>query len=369
MPHHLSDTLAKVELRDLVKDYGKVRAVDHMSLSIKDGGFLVLLGPSGCGKTTTLRMIAGLEEANEGDIFIGDARVNDLEPKDRNVAMVFQNYALYPHMTVYKNMAFPLENFGHGPREIHRRIGRAAKLLEIQPLLQRKPTALSGGQMQRVALGRAIVREPQVFLMDEPLSNLDAKLRVHMRAELKKLQKDLGVTTIYVTHDQVEAMTMGDDIAIMNEGVLQQVANPKTIYSHPINQFVAAFVGTPPINLIEGTYASGGIFDAGEFTYPLSPELEKAAQEGSTEAIVLAIRPQDVRVSSTSQEGNGGIQAKVYTTEPLGDLMILDFAVGDAIIKAVVNPDFEAEVDDSLALRFPPEKIYLFDGKTGATLT
>ena len=355
-------------MRDLVKHYGDVLAVDHMSLTIEDGSFLVLLGPSGCGKTTTLRMIAGLERANEGEILIGDRVVNDLQPKDRNVAMVFQNYALYPHMTVYKNLAFPLQNFGHGPVEIHRRIGRAAKLLQIQPLLQRKPTELSGGQMQRVALGRAIVREPQVFLMDEPLSNLDAKLRVHMRAELKKLQKDLGVTTIYVTHDQVEAMTMGDQIAIMNEGVLQQVADPKTIYSHPINQFVAAFVGTPPINLIEGTYAEG-VFNAAEFTYPLSPELAKAAQRGSTEAIVLAIRPQDIRVGPASQEGDGTIQAQVYTTEPLGDMMILDFAIGDSLVKAVVSPDFDATVDDRLTLEFLRDKVYLFDGKTGQTLT
>ena len=369
MEHLSSDRLAKVELRDLVKHYGDVLAVDHMSLTIEDGSFLVLLGPSGCGKTTTLRMIAGLERANEGEILIGDKVVNDLQPKDRNVAMVFQNYALYPHMTVYKNLAFPLQNFGHGPVEVHRRIGRAAKLLQIQPLLQRKPTELSGGQMQRVALGRAIVREPQVFLMDEPLSNLDAKLRVHMRAELKKLQRDLGVTTIYVTHDQVEAMTMGDQIAIMHEGVLQQVADPKTIYSHPINQFVAAFVGTPPINLIEGTYAGGGLFDAGEFTYPLPPELAKAAQGGSTEAIVLAIRPQDVRVGPASQEGDGTIQAQVYTTEPLGDMLILDFAIGDSLVKAVVSPDFDAKVDDRLELEFLPDKIYLFDGKTGQTLT
>ncbi|MFQ6012138.1 MAG: ABC transporter ATP-binding protein [Thermoplasmata archaeon] len=361
--------MAKVELRRLVKRYGDVLAVDRLSLEVRDGGFLVLLGPSGCGKTTTLRMIAGLERVNEGEIFIGGTLVNDLEPKDRNVAMVFQNYALYPHMTVYKNMAFPLENFGFGAVEIHRSIGRAAKLLEIQPLLQRKPTELSGGQMQRVALGRAIVREPQVFLMDEPLSNLDAKLRVHMRAELKKLQKDLGVTTIYVTHDQVEAMTMADEIAILNEGVLQQVAEPNTIYSQPANQFVAAFVGTPPINLIEGTYTSGGVLDAGEFTYPLPAELDQAAQRSSDAEVVMAIRPQDVRVSQSSTGGDQSIAVKVYTTEPLGDMTILDLAVGDTLVKAVVSPDFKAEIDDRLALEFPPDKVYLFDGKTGDALT
>ncbi len=361
--------MAQVVLRNITKRFGDVVAVDNISLEIRDKEFVVLLGPSGCGKTTSLRLIAGLEEVDEGEILIGDDVVNDLEPKDRNVAMVFQNYALYPHMTVYKNMAFPLQNFGHGPTEIHRRIGRAAKLLKIQPLLQRKPTELSGGQMQRVALGRAIVREPQVFLMDEPLSNLDAKLRVHMRAELKKLQKDLGVTTIYVTHDQVEAMTMGDRIAILRGGVLQQVDAPNSIYSHPVNQFVAGFVGTPPINFIEGSLTGDGVLDAGEFALPLSNDLARAARTASSEKLVLAIRPQDIVVHTKGSSKEGLIPAEIYTTEPLGDIMILDLKIGEALLKASVAPDFPTEAAGGISLELPMAKMYLFDGKTGATLT
>ena len=361
--------MAQVVLRNITKRFGDVVAVDDLSLEIRDKEFVVFLGPSGCGKTTSLRLIAGLEEVDEGEILIGDEVVNDLEPKDRNVAMVFQNYALYPHMTVYKNMAFPLENFGHGPVEIHRRIGRAAKLLEIKPLLQRKPTELSGGQMQRVALGRAIVREPQVFLMDEPLSNLDAKLRVHMRAELKKLQKDLGVTTIYVTHDQVEAMTMGDRIVILRGGVLQQLDTPNTIYSHPVNRFVAGFVGTPPINFIEGSLTGGDVLDAGEFALPLSDDLARVARTASSDKVVLAIRPQDIVVHTQGSAKEGLIPAELYTTEPLGDIMILDLRVGEALFKASVASDFPTEASGEMTLELPMEKIYLFDGKTGATLT
>ncbi|MDX1534595.1 MAG: ABC transporter ATP-binding protein, partial [Thermoplasmata archaeon] len=288
--------MAQVLIRDMTKRFGDVVAVDQLNLDIKDNEFVVFLGPSGCGKTTSLRCIAGLETPEEGEILIGDRVVNDLEPKDRDVAMVFQNYALYPHMTVAQNMAFPLQNFGVPVSEINKRILEASHLLEIKPLLDRKPTALSGGQQQRVALGRAIVRHPKVFLMDEPLSNLDAKLRVHMRAELKRLQKDLGVTTIYVTHDQVEAMTMGDRIAIMEDGVLQQFDAPNSIYDHPVNQFVAGFVGTPPINFIEMSYTSDASLDAGEFRFPISENLARAARSATSDEVVLAVRPQDVIV-------------------------------------------------------------------------
>src|SRR5256714_6701226 len=261
--------LARVEIKGLRKEFEGTVAIEGLNLSIKDKEFVVLLGPSGCGKTTTLRCVAGLEDADAGEIYIGDQLVNELDPKDRNVAMVFQSYALYPHMTVYGNMAFPLENARVAEREINERVNRTARLLQIEALLSRKPAQLSGGQRQRVALGRAIVREPSVFLMDEPLSNLDAQLRVHMRAELKRLQKDLGVTTIYVTHDQVEAMTMGTRIAVMSDGLLQQVGTPRRVYVHPSNHFVAGFVGSPPINSIECTLTKEGVLDAGEFQIPV----------------------------------------------------------------------------------------------------
>src|SRR6267378_1080814 len=250
--------LARVEIRGLHKEFEGTVAVEDLNLEVKDKEFVVLLGPSGCGKTTTLRCVAGLEEADGGEIYIGDRLVNDLDPKDRNVAMVFQSYALYPHMTVYQNMAFPLENAKVAEREIIASVNRVAKLLQIETLLGRKPSQLSGGQRQRVAVGRAIVREPQVFLMDEPLSNLDAKLRVHMRAELKRLQKDIGVTTIYVTHDQVEAMTMADRIAIMNKGLLQQFEEPQRLYEAPANLFVASFIGSPAMNVLEGSLERRG---------------------------------------------------------------------------------------------------------------
>lgn len=361
--------MARVLIKGITKTFGDVVAVDELSLDIKDREFVVFLGPSGCGKTTSLRCIAGLEEVDSGEIYIGDTLVNDLEPKERNVAMVFQNYALYPHMTVYKNLAFPLENLRYSQTEIYKRIREVAKLLQIEPLMSRKPTELSGGQQQRVALGRAIVREPQAFLMDEPLSNLDAKLRVHMRAELKKLQKDLGITTIYVTHDQVEAMTMGDNIAIMNAGVLQQVDIPSNIYSHPTNKFVAGFVGTPPFNFFDSTLNPDGKLEAEEFTYTLSEELAKAARGATTDQIVLGIRPQDIKIDVRAGSGEDSIQGQVHTTEPLGDMMILNLEVGDSIVKVVVSPDFEAEPGNHLWLRFPGEKVFLFDRATEAALT
>src|SRR2546423_12971435 len=270
--------LARVEIKGLRKEFEGTVAVEGLNLSIKDKEFVVLLGPSGCGKTTTLRCVAGLEDADAGEIYIGDQLVNELDPKDRNVAMVFQSYALYPHMTVYGNMAFPLENARVAEREINERVNRTARLLQIEALLSRKPAQLSGGQRQRVALGRAIVREPSVFLMDEPLSNLDAQLRVHMRAELKRLQKDLGVTTIYVTHDQVEAMTMGDRIAILNHGELQQYDTPRRVYVHPSNHFVAGFVGSPPINSIECTLTKEGILDAGDFQLAVPDHLQSGIE-------------------------------------------------------------------------------------------
>ena len=360
--------LARVTLENVTKRFGNVVAIDKLSLEAKDKDFLVLLGPSGCGKTTALRCIAGLETPEEGDIYIGDRLVNELDPKERDVAMVFQSYALYPHMTVFNNLAFPLENMKIPKDEINRKVRLVAKLLEIGPLLDRKPKQLSGGQQQRVALGRSIVREPKVFLMDEPLSNLDAKLRVYMRAELKKLQKELGVTTIYVTHDQVEAMTMGDKIAILKDGILQQFDPPSKVYSHPSNVFVAGFVGSPPTNFFDCVLTEGSILDAKDFKYSLPKDVAEAAKARTSQEVILGIRPQDIQVYKEAKVKNDLIGAKLYTTEPLGDVLILDLKVGEYLVKVVVSPDFKVENIDQLWMKFPVSKIYLFDKKTGNAL-
>ena len=363
--------LARVLLKNVTKSFEEVVAVNSLNLEAKDKEFVVLLGPSGCGKTTALRCIAGLETPEDGEIYIGDRLVNDLDPKDRNVAMVFQSYALYPHMTVFKNIAFPLENAKVPVNEIKSRVQQVAKLLKIEVLLDRKPRQLSGGQQQRVALGRAIVREPQAFLMDEPLSNLDAKLRVYMRAELKKLQKELGVTTIYVTHDQVEAMTMGDNVAILTEGVLQQTGSTDDIYFHPSNVFVAGFIGSPPTNFFDYNLMEGVpcTLDTGEFRYPLPEHVAKAAKKCNSDVCILGVRPQDVLVYKDAKRKKGLIKAVLDVIEPLGDQQILNLKVGDYLVKAVVSPDFKAKLKDELWVRFPVNKIYLFDKKTGKALT
>jgi multiple sugar transport system ATP-binding protein len=369
-----------VLIKQLTKQFGKVVAVDRLDLEVQDKEFVVLLGPSGCGKTTVLRCIAGLETADEGEIYIGDRLVNGLEPKERDIAMVFQTYALYPHMTVFQNIAFPLENANVPTAQIKEKVEETTKLLQIEALLDRRPKQLSGGQRQRVALGRAMVREPHVFLMDEPLSNLDAKLRVYMRAELKKLQKELGITTIYVTHDQVEAMTMGDKVAIINQGALQQFGKASDIYFHPVNVFVAGFIGTPPTNFFdcnlvkEETY----VFDAGPFKYPV-PEPMREKTKKWPSSLVLGIRPQDVIVHTKAhavairkKEVAEGPQFRINATleidEPLGDRQVLDLKVGDYVVKALVSPDFKAELGDELWIDFPSDKIYVFDKKTGQAL-
>ncbi len=362
--------MARVVLKEVTKRFGDVVAVNKLSFEAKDKEFIVLLGPSGCGKTTALRCIAGLEIPEEGEIQIGDRIVNDLDPKERDVAMVFQSYALYPHMKVFDNLAFPLENAKVPKDEIKRRVQKVAKLLKIEELLDRKPRQLSGGQQQRVALGRAIVREPHVFLMDEPLSNLDAKLRIYMRAELKKLQKELEITTIYVTHDQVEAMSMGDRIAILNEGILQQAGSPDEIYFYPSNIFVAGFIGSPPTNFFDCRLIKGVPYtlDAGEFIYPLPEHVAKTAKKFISDALVLGIRPKDVLVYRESKGKQNLIKAHIEVTEPLGDETILDLKVGDYLVKAVVSPDFEAKIGDELWISFPTEKIHIFDKRTGNAL-
>jgi len=363
--------LARVSIKDLTKRFGNVVAVNKLDLEVRDKEFVVLLGPSGCGKTTALRCIAGLETPDEGEIYIGDRLVNDLDPKERDIAMVFQSYALYPHMKVFDNLAFPLENAKVPKDEIKNRVQEVAELLKIENLLNRKPKQLSGGQRQRVALGRAMVREPHVFLMDEPLSNLDAKLRVHMRTELKKLQRDVGITTIYVTHDQVEAMTMGDKVAILDEGILQQFGHPHEIYFHPSNVFVAGFIGTPPSNFFDCNLMAGipCTLDTGEFRYPLPEHVAKAAKKSTSDVCILGVRPQDVLVYKNAKEKKGLVKARLEVVEPLGDKQILDLKVGDYLVKALVSPDFKAEMGDELWIDFPADKIYIFDKKTGEALT
>jgi multiple sugar transport system ATP-binding protein len=317
--------MAEVRLEHVTKRWGSFVGVADFDLTIADREFLVLLGPSGCGKTTTMRMIAGLEDATSGAIFIGERRVNDLDPKDRDVAMVFQSYGLYPNMNVYENIRFPLKVRKIPASEHDERVRRAAAMVELDAFLHRKPAELSGGQRQRVALARAIVREPTVFLMDEPLSNLDAKLRVSTRAQIKNLQHELKVTTIYVTHDQIEAMTLADRVVVMNKGVIQQVGTPTEIYDDPANTFVAGFIGSPAMNLMEGV-VQGGIFV-------------------------------------------GQIVAPIYTLELLGDATMITVRAGGALVSVKAHKDFRAGIGDRAAIRLAPELCHLFDAESGARLT
>ena len=352
----------KVTLKDATKKFGKIIAVDDVSLSIEDKEFMVLLGPSGCGKTTTLRMIAGLETPDSGDIYIGDKLVNDLPPKDRNVAMVFQSYALYPYMSVFDNIGFPLRIRKIPKKEIEERVHNAAKLLEIEELLNRKPKELSGGQRQRVALGRAIIREPDIFLMDEPLSNLDAKLRVYMRAELKKLHEKVGATTIYVTHDQSEAMSMGDRIAILDRGVLRQVAPPSEIYDNPNDVFVGGFIGSPSMNMLKGTLVekNGKFFvDAGVFQYPVSPEI---AKESSGTEVIFGVRPEDFII--LSKKAPHSIKAKIEVIEPLGRESILSLDVGGVPLTLIAKSTVGLSTGDDIWITIDENKLHIFDEKT-----
>jgi len=360
--------MAEVILDNVTKVYpGDVVAVSDVTLHIADKELLVLVGPSGCGKSTTLRMVAGLEDATRGTVRIGERVVNDVPPKDRDIAMVFQNYALYPHMTVYKNMAFGLKLRKYPKAEIEQRVNEAATLLGIQDLLDRKPKALSGGQRQRVALGRAIVRQPAAFLFDEPLSNLDAKLRVGMRAELKKLHRRLGTTMIYVTHDQVEAMTLGDRIAVMNNGVIQQLAEPLDLYDCPANQFVAGFLGTPPMNFIDGRVEEDGgmFFNEGSARIELPGWAKRAVEATTQREAVFGVRPEDITLGT----GSGPVRAKVNVVEPLGDEMIVYVSTDyhDLICKAPAH--HTVKVDDAVDLTFDIDKTHLFDPETGSNVT
>lgn len=364
--------MARVTLQDLSKHFDKVVAVNRVNLEIPDKEFVVFVGPSGCGKTTTLRMIAGLEEATDGTILIGDRVVNDVPPKDRNIAMVFQNYALYPHMNVYKNMAFGLKLRRTPRAEIERRVGDAARILGIEDLLDRKPRQLSGGQRQRVAVGRAIVRQPEVFLFDEPLSNLDAKLRVQMRGELIKLHYQLESTMIYVTHDQVEAMTMGDRIVIMSNGDIQQVGAPMEVYDHPVNLFVAGFIGSPAMNFFEGKLASQNSdlwvdFDKFQLKLPKS----QLARYGDrvNRKVVFGIRPENI--SDRAASGNGQqerVGSKVTVVEPLGSEVMVELNAGDHTFVARLDPDTSARPMQEMAVYFDMNRFHLFDAETGMNL-
>ncbi|HYD64587.1 ABC transporter ATP-binding protein [Azospirillum sp.] len=357
--------MASVVLESLRKAFGGLVVVDSVSMRIEDGELMVFVGPSGCGKSTTLRMIAGLEPASGGDILIGGRRVTELEPKDRNVAMVFQNYALYPHKSVYDNLAFGLRMRGAGRAEIEARVRRAAAMLGLADLLDRKPRQLSGGQMQRVALGRALVREPDVFLLDEPLSNLDAKLRVHMREEIARLHAEVGTSMVYVTHDQVEAMTLGSRICVMKDGRVQQLGAPLEVYDRPANRFVAGFIGSPEMNFVDGELAAspeGPEFRAGGVRLPLAgcPGAERATPG---DRVTLGIRPEHLEAGLS-----GGLSGMVVLVEQMGSQTLVLLRLDGAELRAVLPRDDRLAAGQPLALRVAPERIHLFDAGTGLAL-
>lgn len=346
--------MADIQIKGLTKRWGSFTGLKPMDLHIGDGEFLVLLGPSGCGKTTTMRMIAGLEDATEGDILIGGKRVNNLEPKERDIAMVFQSYGLYPTMTVYENIRFPLKVRGIPQAEHHERVMRAAKTVELTEFLDRKPAALSGGQRQRVALARAIVRKPKVFLMDEPLSNLDAKLRVSTRAQIKNLHHELKTTTIYVTHDQIEAMTLADRVVVMSRGEVQQVGTPLEIYDRPANAFVAAFIGNPAMNLMQGTLKAG-VFEAANVRVP--------GLNGPDGPVTLGFRAEDARIAAS-----GEIAAPIYSMELLGDASMATVQAADALVAVKAAKDYGGRIGQPIAIQVTANICHLFDVKTGLRL-
>ena len=372
--------MARVTLDRLVKTYPDksgpgVTAVKGISLAIEDREFMVLVGPSGCGKSTTLRMIAGLEEISDGTIAIDGTVVNQVLPKDRDIAMVFQNYALYPHMTVYDNMAFGFKLRKFHAAEINARVREAAAMLQIEHLLDRRPKALSGGQRQRVAVGRAIVRKPKVFLFDEPLSNLDAKMRGSTRTEISKLHTRLGATMVYVTHDQIEAMTMGDRICVMKDGDIMQVAPPLELYNRPANLFVAGFIGSPPMNFFRGTIRSGvaglDFIEANEqgsaIRFPLDARLTRVAEAVVNQPVVFGVRPEDVRLAASGEPGSHLVAIEV--AEPMGAETFLHLSTGASTFIARVAPDWLHAAGSGTNVRFDLAKAHLFDAKTERALT
>jgi multiple sugar transport system ATP-binding protein len=364
--------LAQVLIRSLNKMYDDVHAVKDVNLEIRDKEFVVLVGPSGCGKTTTLRMIAGLETITSGEVMIGDTVVNELPPMDRDIAMVFQNYALYPHMSVYDNMAFGLKMRKFGREDIRRRVQDAAEILGIGEYLHRKPRQLSGGQRQRVALGRAIVRHPRVFLFDEPLSNLDAKLRVQMRVELRKLHQRLGTTAVYVTHDQVEAMTLGDRVVVMKDGWVQQVGDPMELYNSPANRFVAGFLGSPAMNFSSVRMEAedgGGLWAVNEAMRVHVPAslVDRVGGYAGRE-LMLGIRPEDLRIAAEGEADGLAFDAVVEVVEKLGSEILLDVKAGAYSFVAAVEPTARARMRDQLRLAMNPDRLHFFDVRTGAAV-
>jgi len=362
--------VASVTLKNLNKRFGKVTAVNDVSLQIRDGEFVVLLGPSGCGKSTMLYSIAGLETISGGEIYIGERLMNRVPPKARNIAMVFQDYALYPHMNVYNNMAFGLKLRKAAPQEIERRVQDAAALLSIGHLLQRRPRELSGGQRQRVALGRAIVREPDVFLMDEPLSNLDAILRAQMRTEISRLHRRLNSTFIYVTHDQVEAITMGDRIVVLKDGLIQQVGSPQEVYDRPANVFVAGFIGTPAMNFLTGTArvsAGSPVLDTGAFRVPLTGAAATAAARYEGKPLIAGIRPSAIGLADTANgetPGAGLIAARVDVVEPMGDIAYIQAFLAGQLFTVRVDPLALPQAGQTVLLKVSGAALHLFDGES-----
>ena len=355
--------MAQVVLKQINKRYDEVHAVKDVNLNIHDKEFVVLVGPSGCGKTTTLRMVAGLEEITAGEIVIGDRVVNDLPPKDRDIAMVFQNYALYPHMTVYDNMAFGLKMRKFAKTEIEKRVQEAADLLGIRELLKRKPRQLSGGQRQRVAVGRAIVRHPQVFLFDEPLSNLDAKLRGQVRTEIKRLHQAVGTTIIYVTHDQVEAMTLADRIVILKGGEIEQVGTPDQVYNSPNSVFVGGFIGSPAMNFAKATVRGGQLIFEDGAVLPLDGRGKAGSAEGRE--VILGIRPEHFGAHA----GGSTLSGRVQVVEPLGSDTLVHFSVGASTLTARVVPEMRPQPGEVISMGLDPSRLHLFDATTERALT
>jgi multiple sugar transport system ATP-binding protein len=362
--------MAQVVLKDVVKNYGDVYAVNHVNITVEDGEFVALVGPSGCGKTTTLNLVAGLIPMSGGTVSIGDRDVTGLDPKDRDIAMVFQNYALYPQKSVYKNLAFPLQMRKLPKDEIDKRVRSAAATLDITHLLERKPRELSGGQQQRVALGRALVREPRAFLMDEPLSNLDAKLRVQMRSEIKRFHQDLKATIIYVTHDQLEAVTMADKMAVMNGGFLQQYDTPANVFNNPVNMFVASFIGSPAMSLVPLKAVQHGddvaLASPEGWELKLSPANAAKAKSAKSDKIVVGARHSTIRLSH--QQTEGAVPAKVYTVEPTGDVTYVQVFLSGSPVNISLGPTIQIKPDEQVWLSFDQEKLHLFDGETEMAL-
>jgi multiple sugar transport system ATP-binding protein len=366
--------MSSLKIKNLTRKYGNVNALDNFSLEVNSGEFMVLLGPSGCGKTTVVRCIAGLAKPNTGQIYIGDELVNQLPPKDRDVAMVFQNYALYPHMNVYENIAFPLKMRKISKQEIKDKVRNIAQLLGIENFLNRKPKELSGGQMQRVALGRALVREPKIFLMDEPLSNLDAKLRTYMRTEIKKLQRKIGITTLYITHDQIEAMSMADKIAVMNNGLVQQIGTAEQIYNKPANTFVADFVGSPSMNFLKCNVTENDYYNiiglelnGTRLEFPIN---KSASKLYSKKNIVIGIRPRDILFLDNEDFNGIKIKGKISFTELLGDSSLAEIKIGidDSVKVTNTDPNFDLTVGKEVTVGTPYERIHFFDPTTGNRL-